>query len=237
MCGRFLFTSPPDAVARAFDVDVRHNFPARYNIAPTQPIAVIHIDDQAPINKQRPIFNLMRWGFIPGWAKAGWHERMGGKPLINARSETVAEKPTFRAAWRRRRCLIPANGFYEWRDEGGTKRPFCIKPANKDLFAFAGIWETATDPDGGEIDTVAVLTTSAGPGLGAVHCREPVVIDRANINAWLGEDERDVSALLPLLTSQPLDYWHYFEVSADVSNSRNEGARLAEPVGQGDLFQ
>lgn len=236
MCGRYLFTSPPDAVAQAFQVDVRDNFPPRWNVAPTQPIGVIHMDEAAPIAERKPIFSLMRWGFIPSWAKKDYHERMGSKPLINARSETVAEKPTFRAAWKRRRCLIPADGFYEWRTEKGAKQPYCITLNDKRLFAFAGIWETAHDPDGGEIDTAAILTAAAGQDLKPLHGREPIIIQPNDYARWLAADERDVGDLAPLLGAQETGSWRYYAVSKEVSNARNEGERLARAVGQAELF-
>lgn len=167
MCGRYYLKSAPADLAALFGVDVRDNFPPRYNIAPTQPIAVIRKNEQ-----RRREYALVRWGFIPGWAR-----KVEGKPLINARGETAAEKPTFRSAYKRRRCLVPADGFYEWAKVGGGKQPYCIRRgAAGELFAFAGVWETATDPDGGEIDTVAILTTAAGPDLKAFYHREPVAI-------------------------------------------------------------
>ena len=231
MCGRDLFTSPPEAVARTFGVDVREYFPPRWNVAPTQPAAVIRRTETGARG-----FALMRWGFIPGWARKDWHERMGSKPLINARAETAAEKPTFRNAWRRRRCLAPADGFYEWRTENGVRQPYCITAHDRTLFGFAALWETAHDPDGGEIDTVAILTTAAGPDLRALHHRAPVVIAPGDFELWLNADERDAGALGALMRPQPEGWWTHYPVSRAVSNARNEGAHLAEPIGQGDLF-
>lgn len=218
MCGRFLLTSPPEAVGNAFNVDVLDNFPARYNIAPTQPIAIIRKNE---IGER--IYALARWGFIPSWAK-----KIEGKPLINARGETVSEKPSFRSAFKRRRCLIPADGFYEWRKEGDKKQPFLIRPEEGGVFGFAGIWETATDPDGGEIDTTAMLTISAGEDLQRLHHREPVVIPSTHFSAWLDTDERDLQEIAPLIRSADEDFWSLEKVSTAVNSVRNDGPHLIE---------
>ncbi|MEO0694464.1 MAG: SOS response-associated peptidase [Pseudomonadota bacterium] len=232
MCGRYLFTSPPEAVANAFKLDVRENFPPRWNIAPTQPIGIIRRGETS----REKEFALVRWGFIPSWAKKDYHERMGSKPLINARSETVAEKPTFRAAFKRRRCLVPADGFYEWKSEKGGKQPYCIQPSEGGLFAFAGIWETAHDPDGGEIDTAAILTVGASEDLKPLHHREPIVIQPKEFSAWLEPDETKLEDVVPLLRPAADGYWRYFEVSKAVNNARNEGEALASEIGQQELF-
>lgn len=219
MCGRFLLKSPPDLVGRLVDLDIRDNFPARYNIAPTQPIAVIRQNE----HRNRD-YALMRWGFIPNWAK-----KVDGRPLINARSETAVQKPTFRSAFKRRRCIIPADGFYEWRKQGAKKQPFCIQPADQGPIGFAGIWETATDPDGSEIDTAAILTTASGPDLNALHHREPVRIAPADIATWLGADERDLGIIFPMLQHAKAGFWKAEKVSLKVNAVRNDGPDLIIP--------
>jgi putative SOS response-associated peptidase YedK len=226
MCGRFLLTAPPDAVGRQFDLAITDNFPARYNIAPTQPIATIRQGEGARH------YALARWGFIPSWAKKDWHDRLGGKPLINARAETILEKPTFRAAFRRRRCLVPADGFYEWRTEEGARQPYLIRPAAGGLIAFAAVWETAHDPDGGEIDTAAILTTAAGPDIFALHNREPVVIAPEDHARWLEADETEAEDALGLARAQGQGFWTFHAVSKEVNNARNEGERLARAIGE-----
>jgi putative SOS response-associated peptidase YedK len=231
MCGRYLFTSPPEAAREAFGVEIRANFPPRWNIAPTQPIAIIRMNE-----KRAREFALARWGFIPSWAKKDYLEKTGGKPLINARSETAAEKPTFRAAFKRRRCLVPADGFYEWRTEKGARQPYLIRPAAGGLFAFAGLWETAHDPDGGEIDTAAILTCEAGPDVAALHNREPVVIQPANYRAWLETDETDAGAVQGMIAPAPKGFWTHYPVSKAVNNARNEGEILAREIGQREMF-
>ena len=231
MCGRFLFTSPPEAVGRAFEVAIRDNFPPRWNIAPTQPIGVIRLD-----NRRAREFALARWGFIPSWAKKDYFEKVGSKPLINARGETVAEKPTFRSAFKRRRCLVPADGFYEWRTEDGARQPYLIRPKEDGVFAFAGLWESAIDPDGGEIDTAAIITATAGADIAPLHNREPVVIARENFARWLDPDETKSNDAQALLHAQPAGFWTYHAVSKAVNNARNEGETLAREIGQREMF-
>ncbi len=241
MCGRYWLNSSPSELAERFGVDVRDNFPPRYNIAPTQPVALIRQNDM-----RRREYALARWGFIPGWARKEHLQRMGSKPLINARAETVIEKPTFRSAYKRRRCLIPANGFYEWKpvregaqaqNKGGGKQPYAISREDMALFAFAGIWETATDPDGGEVDTAAILTCAAGPDVKSVHSREPVVIAPEHYALWLEADERDLAMLADLLAPPPQGTWAMTPVSTAVNSSRHDGPDLIEPLAaSGQLF-
>lgn len=231
MCGRYVFTSPPEAVGHLFGITVTDNFPPRWNIAPTQPIAIIRINE-----RRAREFALARWGFIPSWAKKDYFEKVGTNPLINARGETVAEKPTFRSAFKRRRCLVPADGFYEWRTEKGARQPYLIKPSEGGLFTFGGIWETAIDPDGGEIDTAAIITAAAGSDIAPLHNREPVVIAPENFERWLAIDERETSAAQALTAAQPKGFWAYHQVSKAVNNARNEGEELVRKIGQREMF-
>lgn len=231
MCGRFLLASPPHIVRDLLDIEIRENFPARYNIAPTQPIAIARIGE-----RRAREFALVRWGFVPSWAKKEYFEKVGSRPLINARGETVAEKPTFRGAFKRRRCLIPADGFYEWRAEDGARQPYFIKPSAGGLFVFAGVWETATDPDGGEIDTAAIITTEAGADIAPLHNREPVVIARENFEKWLDIDERETEAAKAMIAAQPKGFWTFHQVSKAVNNARNDGEQLAREIGQREMF-
>ncbi len=173
-------------------------------------------------------YALMRWGFIPSWAKGEYLSNLASRPMINARAETVLEKPSFSSAVKRRRCLIPADGFYEWRKEGGVKQPYCIQ--RDGLFAFAGIWETACDPDGGEIDTMAILTIASGADLRSLHAREPVVIAPKDFSIWLEADERDVAQYNGLLTSALPGSWTKHSVSTAVNSPRNDGPELIVPL-------
>lgn len=219
MPGRYFLFSSTETVSAHFGVEIAAPFPPRYNIAPTQPVALIR---QGMRGRE---FALARWDFLPGWAK-----KPNEKPQINARSESVSEKPFFRSAFKRRRCLIPANGFYEWVGEKTPKRAFCFRPAGVALFAFAGVWETAVDPDGGEIDTVAILTTDPGPDIRPIHNRSGVIIPPEGYGRWLEADERDVEGLSDLFAPQPAGFWRVYEVSAAVSNIRNDGPELTEPL-------
>lgn len=225
MCGRYLLIAAAKRVAREFDLVISEVFPPRFNVAPSQPIHVVMLDET-----RRRTLKLMRWGFIPSWAKKDYFERMGSKPLINARAETAAEKPTFRNAMKRRRCLIPADGYYEWQGAAGARKPYCVRRHDDELFAFGGLWETAIDADGGEIDTAAILTIAAGPATVSLHDREPLVIDREDYAFWLEADERDSARIATRLKPRPEGFWRYYPVSSAVNNARSEGAKLAEPA-------
>lgn len=226
MCGRYYLISAPSEVAAEYGVDVRDNFPPRYNIAPTQPVAAIRIGA-----RRRREYALMRWGFVPAWAKGEFLENLAKRPLINARSETVLEKASFRNAYRRRRCLIPADGFYEWQAKPAkAKQPYAVKKRRGGVVSLAGIWETAVDPDGGEIDTLAILTAPAGPDMRALHSREPVVIAPESYKLWLEADERDAAALQGLLAPAPANFWSAWAVSTEVNSPRHDGPQLLEPA-------
>src|SRR6188508_115128 len=166
MCGRFVITSPPEALRQIFGYLEQPNFPPRYNIAPTQPVPVVILE-----NGGRH-FRLMRWGLIPSWVK----DPRSFTLLINARSETIREKPAFKNAIKRRRCLIPADGFYEWKLGAPPKQPYFIHAKSGEVLAFAGLWETWTGPNGEEVDTAAIITTGANETLSPLHHRMPVII-------------------------------------------------------------
>jgi putative SOS response-associated peptidase YedK len=178
MCGRFVITSEPEALRRLLGYKQQPNFPPRYNIAPTQPIPLVRLE------QGERHFALARWGLIPSWVKNPKEFAL----LINARLEGVVDKPSFRAAMKRRRCLIPADGFYEWKKEGKTKRPYFIRARSREPFAFAGLWETWTDRDGGEIETAAIVTCAANKTLAPIHDRMPVIVPPENFDAWLDCD-------------------------------------------------
>jgi len=219
MCGRFVITSPPDAMRRLFGYREQPNFPARYNVAPTQPIPVVRL-----VNGARS-FTLMRWGLLPGWVK----DPKTFTLLINARAETAAEKPAFRNALKRRRCLLPADGFYEWKREGALKQPYFIRRSDRAPFAFAGLWETWSGPGGEEIDTAAIVTTEASADVAALHHRMPVTIDPDDFDAWL--DERsDANVVRRLMRPAPEGQFELFPVSDAVNKVVNDGPRNVEQV-------
>ncbi len=218
MCGRFILLSPPEALKALFGYPETPNFPPRYNIAPTQPIAVVAFQQGAPH------FFLMRWGFIPGFVK----DEKRFPLIINIRSETVREKPSFRAAFQRRRCLIPADGFYEWRRSDRSKRPYLIRPQDGRPFAFAGLHETWSSLDGSEIDTAAILTTDANGTLAAIHDRAPVIIPQADHARWLdpatSPDEAET-----MLRPPPDEALSLTRVGTAVNKAGNEGPELLLP--------
>src|SRR4051794_19512998 len=189
MCGRFVITSAPEALRRLFGYIDQPNFPPRYNVAPTQPVPVVIIE-----NGLRQ-FRLMRWGLIPAWVK----DPRGFALLINARAETVLDKPAFRNAIRRRRCLIPADGYYEWLQSERRKQPYFIHAPGRQPFGFAGLAETWIGPNGEELDTVAIVTAAASADLAMLHPRVPVTIGADNFERWLDcthDDAGDAMALL-----------------------------------------
>jgi len=221
MCGRFAFYSPTEATAALFGADAPTPVEARYNIAPSQYIAGIRqVDD-----KSREL-TMFKWGLVPFWAK----DPAIGNRMINARAETVAEKPSFRAAYRHRRCLVLADGFYEWHRGGDTKVPYFISLASGEPFAFAGLWETWTARDSAtSIESAALITTAANDFMGKLHHRMPVVLQSETANRWLAGDDNlleDVTANSPELQAWPVD--------RRVNNARNEGADLINRLGQTD---
>lgn len=227
MCGRLTLTSTPDEVRRLFGYEDHPNFPPRYNIAPTQPLAVV-----APVEGRRR-FLLVRWGFIPDWAK-----NPADLPLmINARVETVAEKPSFRGAIRHRRMLVPTTGFYEWRQAkdgatkgAATKQPYFIRSAETMLMAFAGIWETFLGADGSEIDTAAILTVPANGLMRQLHDRMPAIVHPKDFDRWLDCRGTSVSEALALIPPAPDGFLEAFPVSTRVNSVRNDDEGLIEPL-------
>lgn len=217
MCGRYLITSPPEAV-RAFAAYAdQPNFPPRHNIAPTQPVPVVRIE-----NGKRH-FALLRWGLVPSWAK-----EINTSPLINARAETIFDKPSFRQAVRRRRCLFPADGFYEWRREGKSRQPFVIRRRDRGLFAMAGIWEHWVGSDGGELESAAIVTTEANETLAPVHHRMPVILDPQDFDAWLETPETEAGDLAALLVPAPDDLLDAVPVFDRVNKVANDDAGLLD---------
>ncbi len=220
MCGRYVILSPPEAMRQVFGYAEQPNFPPRYNIAPTQPVPVIIVENGARH------FRLMRWGLIPAWVKDPRQFAL----VINARSETVLEKPAFKNAMKRRRCLLPADGYYEWQQSEGRKRPFFIRPGDGGMVAFAGLAETWVGPNGEELDTVAIVTAAAPGDLAALHSRVPMTISPGDYAGWLDGNAADAEEAL-LLLHAPEDgefVWH--EVSTRVNRVANDDAQLILPI-------
>lgn len=224
MCGRYSITTPPEAMAQLFGtVGPVPNFPARYNVAPSFDVPAIRMGEGGGARA----LTLLRWGLVPSWAKEGM------KPLINARGETVAEKPSFRSAFKRRRCLLPADGFYEWRrPQSGPKQPFNIQQKGGEPFAMAGIWEVFTDAEGSEVQSCAIITTSANKTLEPIHHRMPVILDPDDWAAWIETPEDGARDLLALLKPAPNDLLKAYEVSTRVNRVAHDGPDLIEPIAQ-----
>ncbi len=225
MCGRYTLTSSPEALRALFRYGEQPNFPARYNIAPSQPIAVVRL-----VDGQRQ-FALVRWGLLPSWVK----DPKTFTLLINARGESVAEKPAFRAAMKRRRCLIPADGFYEWQAVGDRKRPFYVHAKSGAPLAFAGLWETWTGPNGEELDTAAIVTTRANKTLSAIYERMPVIVPPEAFDLWLNAGEVDAATAAALIAPAPDNLLEAYEISTAVNRTANDNAKLLEPVVAGKL--
>jgi putative SOS response-associated peptidase YedK len=220
MCGRFVITSPPAALRQMFGYAEQPNFPPRHNIAPTQPIPVVILE-----NGGRH-FRLMRWGLVPAWVKDAREFAL----LINARAETICEKPAFKNAMKRRRCLIPADGYYEWHAAGSRKRPHFIHRRDGVPIGLAGLAETWIGPNGEELDTVAIVTAPASADLSSLHHRVPVTIAPGDFERWLDCGAHDVEEAMALLRP-PLEgefAWH--EVSTRVNRVANDDSQLILPI-------
>jgi putative SOS response-associated peptidase YedK len=222
MCGRYALHNNPEVIKLAFELGVLPEIRPRFNIAPSTPVLVVVQD-----REKGRLADLYRWGLIPGWAK----DPAIGNKLANARGETVAEKPSFRAAFKRWRCLIPASGFYEWKPVAGRKQPYYIHPADGDLFAFAGLTERWNGPDG-PVHSCAIITTDANEKMRGIHNRMPVILDPKDYAAWLDPANPGNDALKALLRPCPDERIAAHPVSTRVNTPRNDEASLLEPVGE-----
>jgi|SRR5665213_659933 len=225
MCGRYSVTALPEALRTHFGYEGQPNFPPRYNIAPAQPIGIVRQVD----GKRH--FVLVRWGLLPSWVK----DPRTFSLLINARGETVMEKPAFRAAMKRRRCLIPATGFYEWQADGDRKRPFYIRAKSGTALAFAGLWETWTGPNGEEVETAAIVTTHANSTLSAIHDRMPVIVPPEAFDLWLDCVNVDALTAGALIRPAPDDLLEAYEISTAVNRTTNDTSKVQEPVAPSEI--
>jgi putative SOS response-associated peptidase YedK len=219
MCGRYIITSAPEALRQLFGYGEQPNFPPRHNVAPTQPVPVVILE--SGIRR----FKLMRWGFLPSWVKDPRKFAL----VINARSETVLEKPSFRNAIRRRRCLLPADGYYEWQASPLRKRPFCIRRRDGQPIAFAGVAETWTGPNGEEVDTVAIVTAAAAPEMALLHDRVPVTIEPRDFDLWLDGDAVSAELAMGMMVAPPPGTFVWHEVSTAVNRVANDSPDLILP--------
>jgi putative SOS response-associated peptidase YedK len=232
MCGRYAITLPPEAVRAYFAYVETPNFPPRFNIAPTQPIPIVLAEPMSGGATRH--FRLVRWGFLPGFVKNPKDFPL----IINARAEALAkDQRSFSAAMKRRRCLVIADGFYEWRKAepaGGrgaaAKRPYLVRRVDGEPMGFAGLYETWSDPLGGEIDTACIVTTAANALVGLLHDRMPAILEPEAFSAWLDIDGVDAAKALKLLKPQPEPALELVEVSPSVNHFANDDAGVQKPV-------
>jgi putative SOS response-associated peptidase YedK len=223
MCGRLTQVRAVDLLRTIVRWISEPSVPARYNAAPTQAIAAVR---QIPNSGDRELV-LLHWGLIPSWSK----DPALGARMINARAETVADKPAFRAPFRRRRCLIPADGFYEWQKVNGQKQPFYIHPQDAgQAFAFAGLWDHWDGGDRGPIESCTILTTDANDLVRPLHNRMPVILDPADFDLWLDPGVQNAEAVRPLLRRYPAEAMACYPVGRYVNNPRNDGPDCIAPV-------
>lgn len=222
MCGRYTLKADKKQLTETFvDLEFPNNMPSRYNIAPTQPIAVV-------ANTGENKVDFFTWGLIPSWAK----DPAIGSRMINARAETLAEKPSFKTAYKRRRCLVLADGFYEWKKELGSsvKTPMYIQLESQEPFAFAGLWESWHNSDGSHILSCTIITTAPNELMASIHNRMPVILPPAAYPQWLDPAEQNPSNLQPLLQPYPSEEMTAFPVSRTVNNPRNDTPECVIPV-------
>jgi putative SOS response-associated peptidase YedK len=222
MCGRFTLFEPDKVLAKEFGVSGIPSLSPRYNIAPSQPVAAVRA---TPTASGREIA-FLRWGLIPSWSK----DPAIGNRLINARAETASEKPSFRNAFKRHRCLIPANGFYEWQRLERGKQPYFIRMRDERLFAFAGLWDRWESPGKGVIETCTILTTAANAVLAPIHDRMPVILPQADYDRWLDPALLNTDSLAPLLVPFPPEDMLAFPVSPRVNAPTVDDERCIAPL-------
>jgi putative SOS response-associated peptidase YedK len=223
MCGRYKLSRRKQLVEEYFDsVSDEPDWSPRFNIAPTQPVPVIRQHSTEPVRQ----LSLMRWGLIPSWAK----DSSAASSMINARSETAATKPAFRDAVKSRRCLIPADGFYEWRRDGKSRQPYCFEINEGELFAFAGLWERWRDPSGQWVQSCSILTTIPNAVTSAVHDRMPVILDPDAYDLWLDPGMTNVAAALELLKPFDARLMRSYPVSTRINHVANDDEECAVPV-------
>ena len=222
MCGRFTLTQSAEALAEVFHVQQRLDLEAQYNIAPTQNVVILLHNTET--NKRE--FHKFRWGLIPSWAK----DPTISTKLINARAETIAEKPSFRSAFKQRRCLVVADGFYEWQRHQGKKQPFYFQLRDEQPFGFAGLWENWTNPDGEEISSCTIVTTAANELLQPIHDRMPVIVSPQDYDLWLDPQQQKPQALQHLLSPYPASEMTAYPVSTLVNSAKHNSAECIIPL-------
>jgi putative SOS response-associated peptidase YedK len=223
MCGRYRLSRRKQILEEHFDsVSGEEDWSPRYNIAPTQPVPVIRQNPRQAVRE----LSLLRWGLVPSWGR----DISMAASMINAWSETASSKPAFREALQSRRCLIPADGFYEWQRTGKTKQPYCFEVSDGQLFAFAGIWDRWQDARGKALETCAILTTTANGLTSTIHDRMPVILERDNYDLWLDPGMKNASAVSDLLKPYDARLMRSFPVSSRVNHVDNDDEACSAPV-------
>lgn len=217
MCGRYALTSSPAVIAERFHLLWTPDFPPHYNIAPSQTVPVVRETEAGRA------LAFVRWGLIPSWAK----DASIGMKLINARGESLGDKPAFRSAYRRRHCLVPADAFYEWKPIAGRKQPFCVRLRDDGPFGMAGLWEHWTAPDGDVVESCTIVTVEATGPVADLHDRMPLIVAPADYDAWLSAGSTELPAAVPP------EALRAYPVSPLVSNARNDVPACLEPIGLG----
>jgi putative SOS response-associated peptidase YedK len=223
MCGRYRLSRRKQIIEEHFDaVSGEEDWGPRYNIAPTQPVPVIRQNPMEPVRE----LSLMKWGLIPSWAR----DPSVAATMINARSETAGAKPAFRDALRFRRCLVPADAFYEWSRTGKAKQPYCFEVNEGELFAFAGLWDRWRDASGNAVETCSILTTTPNAVASAVHDRMPVILDPDGYDLWLDPGMREADAAFELLGPCDARLMRCYPVSTRINHGANDDAECSAPV-------
>jgi putative SOS response-associated peptidase YedK len=221
MCGRFALKTPPRSIQEHFSLPGTVELSPRYNIAPSQAIAVVR---HLPGKRFRQL-DMLRWGLIPHWAK----DIKIGYKMINARAETLAQKPSFRAAFQKRRCLVIADGFYEWAHSGKTKQPLYVHLKNGAVFGFAGLWESWHSPGGSMVESCTIITTSANELIREIHDRMPVILRSEQYETWL-QDSTPEHFLQQLLMPYPAEAMEAYRVSPEVNSPTNDTPACIKPI-------
>ena len=219
MCGRYNIIASAAELAELFGLDLVDWTEPRYNVAPTQMAPIIRIDSDSDNRK----FEMLKWGMMPRWLKIP-------KPIINVRSETIAEKPSFRKSFTERRCLVPATGFYEWQKLGSAKQPFHIYNRSAKLFAFAGIWDRFKDKNSEPFEAFAILTTEPNEVAAAIHNRMPVILDKAGCERWLDPTLQDLHPLAELFEPTSANQTIAEPISTFVNSAANDDKRCVAPL-------
>jgi|HubBroStandDraft_3_1064219.scaffolds.fasta_scaffold04476_4 putative SOS response-associated peptidase YedK len=222
MCGRYTLSSPVEIVADLFGLAAAPELAPRFNVAPTQAAPVVRVETPGA----QPTLALLRWGLVPYWAK----EAAIGNRLINARSESAAEKPAFKHSLRKQRCLVVADGFYEWKKEGAQKQPYLIRRRDRLPFAFAGLWARWRSPEGPPLETFTILTTTPNDLLRPLHDRMPVIVERDAYATWLDPAVGDLDRLGSLLAPASSDGWEAVPVSRAVNSPAHDAPDCIEPL-------